>query len=252
MAKPFSDIFKDISAGDGLSAVLRDAEVEKISENGNHRVMRLYVTFHTVVPKSGIRTIERKIRDNVFGGRVEVKIVEHFTLGEAYRPEEIYDLYKDSILDELFETDRILYQIVKKATFVFDEDGALNVILPDDGTSRLYEGELLDYLNHVFEKRFNSRIAIGFSYKVPDKNYLSDTKDRIGRQVEEILKTVAEAHKAEEGADGDAIATVGKPSAGAAQKKEGFKGQKGGFQRVPQGRRFQADPQQRPGCGFRK
>lgn len=241
MAKPFSDIFKDISAGDGLSAILRDAEVEKISENGNHRVMRLYMTFRTVVPKSGIRTIERKIRDNVFGGRVEVKIVERFTLGETYRPEQIYDLYKDSILDELFETDRILYQIVKKSPFVFDEDGDLNVILPDDGTSRLYEGELLDYLNHVFEKRFGSRIAIGFSYKVPEKDYLSDTKERIGRQVEKILSTVAEAHKAEEGVDGDAIATMGsyrKAPSEDRKKPDGVKGsgfrgqgQDGGFRR---------------------
>ena len=80
MARAFLDLFSDISAGDGLQAVLKDAEVEKISESRNHRIMRLYMTFHTVVPKMGIRTIEKKIRENVFGGAVDIRIVESFDL----------------------------------------------------------------------------------------------------------------------------------------------------------------------------
>ena len=171
--------------------------------------MRLYMTFHTVVPKMGIRTIEKKIRENVFGGAVDIRIVESFDLNRAYSAAQIYDLYRDSILDELMGTDRVLYQIVKDSAFEFEGED-LTLALPDDGTAVLYEKDLLTYLDHVFTGRFGTKISITFTYRKPEKDYLSDTREKIDRQVAAIMETVAKAHADEGDVSGDAIAEVGK------------------------------------------
>ena len=235
MAQAFTELFSGLSTGEGLSAVLRDAEIVKISQNSTHRLIRLYITFHAIVPKSAIRTIERKIKSDCFDGRVEVKIIETFSLNEPYTAEQIYSLYKDSMLDELFESDRILYQIVKKAAFDFSEDGVVSVSLPDDGSACLYEDKLLYYLNQIFTVRFGSRISFAFTYRKPERDYLLDNKNRVDRQVKEVLKAVAEAHANEDTTpDGNAIASVGNGSKGEKKASSGQKKEwsgKGGYQK---------------------
>ena len=116
MSKACFSVFNELENEDpGLSAVLADAEILKISESSNKRRMKIYLLLHDIVPKDRINALEKIISQRVFKELVSVTVVERFSLGDEFSPEQILSSYKDSILTELYQSDRILFQIVKQS-----------------------------------------------------------------------------------------------------------------------------------------
>ena len=187
MSKAFFSVFKELENEDpGLSAVLADAEILKISESSNKRRMKIYLLLHDIVPKDRINSLEKIISQRVFNELVSVTVVERFSLGDEFSPEQILSSYKDSILTELYQSDRILFQIVKQSELSFSDERLLSMRLPDDGTSELFEGQLLKYFDDVFRNRFGSEVTFNIAYEKPSRDHLKENRLKLDRQSEAI------------------------------------------------------------------
>ena len=198
MSKAFFSVFKELENEDpGLSVVLRDAQILKITESSNKRRMKIYLLFNDLVPKDRINALERMISERVFKEHVSVTIVERYSLGDEFVPRQILSSYKDSILTELYQSDRILFQIVKQSNFSFNEDDHLSMSLPDDGTSELYEGQILKYFDDVFRNRFGSNISFDISYEKPARDHLKENRLKLERQSVAISEAISKREAVE-------------------------------------------------------
>ncbi len=198
MSKAFFSVFKELENEDpGLSVVLRDAQILKITESSNKRRMKIYLLFNDLVPKDRINALERMISERVFKEHVSVTIVERYSLGDEFVPRQILSSYKDSILTELYQSDRILFQIVKQSNFSFNEDDRLSMSLPDDGTSELYEGQILKYFDDVFRNRFGSNISFDISYEKPARDHLKENRLKLELQSVAISEAISKREAVE-------------------------------------------------------
>lgn len=189
MSKLFFDVFKDLSIESTIRPVLDDAVIERIAENRSGTSMRLYLTLKTIVPKNNIKNLEKKISDQYFHKTVNVNIVERFEIDSPVRPEDFYEKYRDSMLLELYSSDRVLYQLFKDTEITFPSDEKAVVSLPSKSAGEFYEDRLNEYLINVFEKRGGEQVSFDFEYHAPKKDFLEENEKIINDWAEKIFMT---------------------------------------------------------------
>ena len=95
--------------------------------------------------------MSQPINNNYFNNAsVEVIVIEKFRLSDGYTPEMAYKEYKDSILEEIRDNDRLLYAVFKNSKIKFLDDTHIELEIPNTGIESIYENDLVAYLHKVF------------------------------------------------------------------------------------------------------
>ena len=151
MAKAFQELFSNLKLSAGLTGLLENAQIERVTTNRQHDVMRIYLSFQDLIPKRRIWKLEKAIASQYFKEQqVDVRIIERFHLSEAYNAKNLFASYRDSIYEEIEHYSSILYGIIKKADFTFDCDDHLELTLEDTVLARGREEEIHDILDKIF------------------------------------------------------------------------------------------------------
>ena len=140
MADRFSDIFPELGENKRIDSQILGAAVTGIVTNRRHTKLRIFMDFDNMIPKRRIIITENEVKKRYFPD-VDVRIIEKFILPDDISPEEAFCMYKDSILDELHDRDRILYQILSKANFSF-HDKILSVTVAERPVCHSYENTI--------------------------------------------------------------------------------------------------------------
>ena len=162
----FYDMFPQLNIKGDISTTLKDAVVQKVSTNSNKTMVRIYLSFNTLVPKTVIWKLEDTIRKQVFPDEaITVRVIEDFNLSDSYTPEYIYEAYNDSILDDIHKYSNIIFDTYKRSTVSFPEPGVLLLTIEDTPLAMDTSDELISILNRIYVGRCHQNITIKLATK---------------------------------------------------------------------------------------
>ena len=171
MSAKFYDVFSELQVENDLNNILQDAIVEKVSTNPTRDNVRIYLCLHTLLPKRRLWKLENVIKKQYFNTEnVEVRIIEKFNLSAQYNPEKIYEMYRDSMLEEIYKNSSLLYGVLKRADFDFTEENRIKVTVESTVVAKEKGDELHDYLDKVFCERCGQKVIINIDYKEAKKS----------------------------------------------------------------------------------
>ena len=190
MDKSFGEIFPTLQLDHDLTQAMQGAVIQKVSTNRDRSAIRIYLHCDSLIPKRRIWKMEQEIKKQCFPKEnVSVHIMESFSLSSLYTPSKLYDVYKDSILEELHAYSALLFGVFKKADLDFDQEDHLLVTLEDTVIAHGYENELHDILDKIFCQRCQQTLVIDFAYKKPAKSkYRENAMLQIDNQIAEIAR----------------------------------------------------------------
>ena len=132
MAKPFFEVFPTLKVGEETKNLLSEVEVTRVSTNTRKDILRVYIAGRRLIPKKKIYQLETGIKKQLFPTRdMTIKFIEKFQLSSQYTPENLMNVYKDSILLELREYSLLVYNLFRQATLEFDREDHMVLTLPD-------------------------------------------------------------------------------------------------------------------------
>ena len=188
MERKFFDVFGKLKDENKGGFVLENCSIERLSTDRDETVLRVFLKSDTIIPKRAIWKLEDRIKDQYFGSKkTQVKIYESFNLPDSYSAEDLYNSYRDSILEEFYRYSPLLFQILEKSSFRFDE-GKLIVSLEDTYLARSHEEEIVSILDKIFCERLGAKVIIDTDFVPPVGHPEQDElkEQAIQKQIDEI------------------------------------------------------------------
>ena len=113
MAKEFAEVFPTLKLNNELKMLYSDAKVTRIANTSRGDKLRVYIKTPHIIEKRDIYAMEQEIVRQLFpDDKLNVSIHESFDLSSGYNARTLMEAYKDSILDEFKNYDRIFYTIL--------------------------------------------------------------------------------------------------------------------------------------------
>lgn len=169
MAKKFFEVFPTLQVIGDLKELLNLVEVTKVTSTKDRSSIRVYIKSPRLIHKKNIYDLENGIRDQLFPRKkLTIKILEKYELSDQYSPEKLLQVYSDSILMELQNYNRILYNMFRKSDYTFPGDGILLLQIEDNMVLKEKSGELKRILEKIFYERCGFHVEVRFQYRKMD------------------------------------------------------------------------------------
>ena len=220
MEKPFLEVFPGLAIGNEIKELLKLVMVERITMPKDRSSLRIYIASPRLIEKQDINKLENRIAADLFPGRImRVKIHEKFRLSAQYTPEKLYDLYKDSILEEFRQFGMVEYNILRRSAPEFIDGNVMVLHVDDNMIYRIRSAEVARVLEKIFTER------CGLAAEVRLEFIKSEKKKACGEDELEFMVCEHKASESEALAEGkntaDTPGTAGTKKA-AATPKQGF------------------------------
>ncbi|MCI8529762.1 MAG: PolC-type DNA polymerase III [Lachnospiraceae bacterium] len=202
--KLFFDVFPTLKIQGTLHDILEQAKIERVSATKQKDRLSVYLFSTRLILKEDIRMTEREIKRQLFPNvSLLIRIRERFELSAQYTPENLMDIYRESILSELQEYSHIEYNAFRTADISYPNQEKVLLTIEDTVLNRSKEGELVRVLEKILVERCGLNVGIEVAYKEAcTGKYAQDDALRIQMRVNEIYqRTKNAAGKAAE-ADG--------------------------------------------------
>lgn len=188
MSKPFSEVFPDLKLDEQAKEQMDDVEVEKITANSRKNFLRIYIRCNHLIQKEIILKVEKQIKNQLFSKQdITIKIYESFVLSSQYTPQNLLDIYKESILMELREYDHIIYNAFRGADISFQSDEIMELQVADSVLIRDKTDEMVRILEKIFNERCGLKLGVSVTYKeMKEGRYEEEAEKKIAVQVSEI------------------------------------------------------------------
>ncbi len=187
--KKFLEVFQNIKLSDELKDIFQFVDIVRITTNSEHTKMRIYIESSRLIEKSAIFKIREELAKGLrTGKRISIEIVEKYKLSKQYTPENLFDIYKDSIILELNEYSPIIATMLKKAPTRFDDSRRLVIDLESSIVSEARMRILKDTIEHIFHDRFDMPLEVRIEKKIMDGNrYAKRNAKRLKNEVNVLL-----------------------------------------------------------------
>ncbi len=193
MDRPFFEVFCNLKVDKDLESFLENASISKVVTNSNRDSMRVYMECQDLVPKRRIWKLEEEIKKQYFGCQnLEVNIIEKFRLSEQYNAEKLYENYKDSILEEIYQNSSVLFGLLKKADFQFVDGHTLEITLEDIFLAHQSEEEICLILYRIFQDRCGQDLSIRFSYKETEKSKYHEKSSKV---IDNLVNSISKRYE---------------------------------------------------------
>lgn len=153
--------FSKSDTSEELKSIFQLVDITRITTNSEHTKMRIYIESKRLIEKSAIFKVKEQLAKNLrTGKKISIEIIEKYILSKQYTPENLFEIYKDSILLELNESSPIIAAMLKKAPTRFDESGRLVIDLESSIVSEARMKILKDTIEHIFRDRFDMPLEV--------------------------------------------------------------------------------------------
>ena len=167
MSLLFHDAFHQMNIREDLDEVFRDVLVDGVTMSRRTGDLTVQITSHRLIGHRQITAMAQSLRRQMFGdSRHHVLFEDHYQLSEQYTLENLFPLYRTSIVDELAETNTMDARILK----MVDTDIAGNTLIihiEDNYVYREKMGMMSQYLEELFAKRFGMQVRVEIDYRQP-------------------------------------------------------------------------------------
>lgn len=208
MTTAFLEVFSKVNFDADLKKLYEKTEVDCIKANSKGELVLIEIHSPHLIPKKQIYRVQELIRAGYFsdaGTMVEIK--ERFLLSEAYTPKALWEVYKESIFEELKKVSSLSYSLLKTGDVNFTAEDEMEIVLPKTLIAIRRESEIRGFLQTIFFERCNLPVKMSFSYEeFEEDSYREEKEHKILKMVEEISRRVYSnpAHSSD-----DEIATYG-------------------------------------------
>ncbi len=189
MEKKFFDVFNELVVSDDDRELLEETKITRLVSSSRHDRLHVYLVSDHIVPKDRIYEMENRIRKQYYNdGPVNVRIIERFRLGSAYSPKTIVRLYKGSLLTEASHINPAWTDLLCHADFVSTEgDDKIELVLEDRFLARDMSDEIVEFLDHAINERFQTSFGLSVSYKEKEtRKSVEHTKQRLAEEIRMI------------------------------------------------------------------
>ena len=172
-----------------MENLLETAEVTKLSVNHARDFYRIYVKAQRLIFKKNIWKLEELIQRQIFKSKdITIKIIESYQLSSQYTPKTLYDVYFDSILDEINKHSVLLYNLLRTSKWEFTDDSHVTITLEETIIAKTRGNSLLEFLEKVFCERCGLDFIINLEYEKPKvSKYRQNADKQIEQEVQNII-----------------------------------------------------------------
>ena len=188
-SKGFFEVFDGIKVDEELLELFSDIMVKRIVNNRAKSSIRIYIESNRLIHKSDIYKMEKAVA-SMFNGRLSVKIIEHYNLSSQYNSENLFNMYKDSIMLELYNYSIMEYSILNKAEITFDND-IMNIKLDDTVIAEEKSSELKRILEKIFNERCGITTEVRYNFEeVTELKYEKINELKMQQEVASIISNI--------------------------------------------------------------
>lgn len=190
MAKSFFEVFPTLKISGSLRDKLEQTEVERVSTSKQRDKLHIYLFSRRLILKEDIRGAEQEIKKQLFADvNLVVRIFERFELSSQYTPQNLMDIYRESILEELRDYSHVVYNAFRLAELAYPAPEELQLRLEDTVLNRSREAELIRILEKILVERCGLKVGVTVEYReAATGKYAENDELRIQMRVEEIRK----------------------------------------------------------------
>nr|WP_297766596.1 PolC-type DNA polymerase III [uncultured Butyrivibrio sp.] len=161
MSKSFFEVFPALKLDAHTKEIMEQTMVDKVSTTRKQDFIRIYISSNKLIDKSDILKTEAGIKKQLFGDQdLTIKIYEKFSLSAQYTPENLIDLYRESIEMELKDYDHMEYSLFRSASFVYPDDDNIVLKLEDSVVGKKKAPDLIRVLSKIINERCGLTAAI--------------------------------------------------------------------------------------------
>ena len=188
--KPFFDVFPTLEIKGTLHDMLEQAKVERVSATKLRDRLSVYLFSTRLILKEDIRVTEQEIKKQLFpNAALAVRIRERFELSSQYTPENLMEVYRESILSELRDYSHIEYNAFRTADVSYPGPERILLTMEDTVLNRSKEAELVRVLEKILVERCGLKTGIDVAYKEAHTGkFVEDDALRIQMKVGEIYR----------------------------------------------------------------
>jgi DNA polymerase-3 subunit alpha (Gram-positive type) len=163
----FFEAFDQLKADGELTKLFEEAEVLKILASRERKDIHIYFQTPRLLGRHHIRKMEELINRQLFKATGNKAVLKpRFLLSAQYNLEKLYPIYRESILAELAEQSIVVYHLLSQAE-VKVEGMTLHIKVTDGCVTREKMPALKDFLEGLFEERFQYSVKVELEYEMP-------------------------------------------------------------------------------------
>ncbi len=198
MAASFFEVFPVLKLNRGMTDLLEEATVEKVTASQAKNRIRVYLCSPRLISYEEIRRLETQIRGQLFENtEVHVDVIDRYELSEQYTPERLMTIYFDSFEAELRDSSDLEANIFHKAKKEFTDAQRLVLTVEDNFITASKIECIRDKLLKIFQERFGYYVDISIDYIRERKSRQAEyAEETFQREVDAIVQNYAEAEAA--------------------------------------------------------
>ena len=167
------EVFEDIKVKEELEGVFRDVEVVKVTASRSTGKTVIHLKSRHLLELYHLEEMEQAIY-NQFFGRVgqKVEFAVEYHLSSQYNPESLWNLYKESVIEEMGKESRMASFLLRNSAISFEiqpELSHMKLELEDSFVNRTVAAELKVFLEKMFADRFQFQVSVDFLYHEPEE-----------------------------------------------------------------------------------
>ena len=200
MGKAFFEVFPGLQLDSKTSEIMEQTNVTKVSTTRKQDFIRIYIESNNLIDKSDIRRTEDGIKKQLFKDQdITIKIYEKFSLSAQYTPENLLDLYRESIELELRDYDHMEYSLFRSASFLYPNDDNLVIRLEDSVVGKRKAPDLVRVLSKIFNERCGLSVVISPEFvEVEKEDKEPDYSLEAGKMARKLEDLEAKSREKEE------------------------------------------------------
>ncbi|MCR4907405.1 MAG: PolC-type DNA polymerase III [Lachnospiraceae bacterium] len=200
MTKPFYEVFPTVRLNERTRDLFGEVLVNRIAATRNKSRIHVYIESPNLISNEALRDVEHKLSGQLFPhAGVTFFLHETFHLSSQYTPENLLEVYKESLESEMRERSPLLYHLYRHSKLSFTDEGDVLLVVPDDLVSRGEAEELADFLSQVLKIRCGLSCSVTVRYEkqeaAPEKR---KAEERILRTLDSIIGNLDENNNTEE------------------------------------------------------
>jgi len=166
------EVFEEIRVKPELESVFHDVEVIKVTASRSTRKTIVHLKSRRLIEHHDLSEMEQVLYGQFFArvGQTVVLSVEYQLSGQ-YNPESLWNLHKESIIDEIGKESRMASFLLKSAEISFEsmDNSSTKMLLEieESFVNRTLFAEIRKFLETIYETRFGFHVQVEAEYHEP-------------------------------------------------------------------------------------
>ena len=212
MERAFTEVFPGLKVKDEVNDLLTKVTVAKVTVTSAKDFLRVFIVSEVWIHKKFIYEIEQAISEQCFDGSdMTVKVIEKFHLSGQYTAQNLFPVYKDSILLELRNYSMFEYNLLRHAECDFPAPDSMHMTIEKSVIAHGKAEELIRILEKVFCERCGLSLKITLEEKEPKESRARKNSDLM---IEQEVQAIADrVRKNKQAAEADELMIGDEPAA---------------------------------------